>query len=79
MVSDDVRELPYGSVIRWVGLVSAVLMTAGALSGVLMLLLKWQQGSAPELLSLLPMFLMPLAFVGLLAVMFLSVLRRRSA
>lgn len=78
MVSDDVRELPYGSLIRWVGIVSAVLMSVGALSGVVMLLLKWLQGSAPDVLSIIPLFAMPLAFVGMLVVMVLAVVRRRS-
>lgn len=79
MVSDDVRELPYGRVIRWVGLVSVVLMCVGALSGVVMLLLKWGWGSAPEVLSIVPLLVMPLAFVGMLVVMVLTVVRRRVA
>ncbi|WP_421084361.1 hypothetical protein [Rothia nasimurium] len=78
MDSDYSDELPYGTGIRVLGWVAGGLMALGVASGLVMLLLKWGSGQAPEILSQIPLLAMPLAFLALLVAMFLSLLRRRA-
>lgn len=75
----ETPELPYGKTIRSLGVSALVLMALGAVSGLAMLLLKWVTGKAPDILSILPLLVLPLAFVALLAALFLSFLRRRKS
>lgn len=77
-MSSEIHALPYGSLIRTLGILAGVFTTVGTLSGVAMLLLKWSSGSAPEILSVLPMLLLPLAFICLLSALFFAILRRRA-
>ena len=72
-------ELPYSGAIRALGLTAGVLTILGTLSGVAMLLLTWVTGGAPHILSVLPLLVLPLAFLALLATLFLTLLRRRAS
>lgn len=79
MDSDFSDELPYSASIRVLGWVAGALMALGVVSGLVMLIMKWASGEAPEILSQIPLVSMPLAFVALMLVMFLSLLRRRAS
>ncbi|GAA4788567.1 MULTISPECIES: hypothetical protein [Rothia] len=78
-MSSEISELPYSSLIRTLSIVAGVFTVVGTISGVTMLLMKWDHNSAPQILSVLPMLLLPAAFICLVAVLFLAVLRRRAS
>lgn len=75
----ETPELPYGKTIRSLGVSSLALMILGAISGLAMLLLKWATGSAPHILSIIPLMVLPVAFMALLAALFFTLLRRRTS
>lgn len=79
MSSSETSELPYSSLIRALSIVAGVFTVVGTISGVTMLLMKWDHSSAPQILSVLPMLLLPTAFICLMAVLLLAVLRRRAS
>ncbi|HIY96019.1 MAG TPA: hypothetical protein H9821_10285 [Candidatus Rothia avicola] len=75
----EIPELPYGGAIRALGLAAGVLMLVGTVCGVIMLLLKWATGQAPNFLSIAPLLTLPLAFLALLGALFLTLIRRRAS
>lgn len=78
-MSSEISELPYSSLIRALSIVAGVFTVVGTISGVTMLIMKWDHNGAPQMLSVLPMLLLPAAFICLVAVLFLAVLRRRAS
>lgn len=79
MSSSETSELPYSSLIRALSIVAGVFTVVGTISGVTMLLMKWDHNSAPQILSVLPMLLLPTAFICLMVALLLAVLRRRAS
>lgn len=75
----EAPELPYGKTIRFLGMSALTMMAIGSFSGVTMLLLKWFKGAAPDILSIIPLTVLPVAFVALLAALFFTFLRRRAS
>lgn len=62
----------------WFAGVAAVLAALSVLSGVVMLILKWVGLHPWNGLTILPMVLLPVAFVLLMIALFLAARRRRS-
>ena len=71
--------LPYAGAIRWLGAGGAILALLCLLTGVAMLVMKWVGATPPALMSQIPLVLLPVAFIALMAALFLSVMRRNKA
>ncbi|WP_238651158.1 hypothetical protein [Kocuria sp. HSID16901] len=58
--------------------VAAILAAISVVSGVVMLILKWVGMHPWNILTMLPMMLLPLAFILLMVALFLAARRRRT-
>ncbi|MDO4897926.1 MAG: hypothetical protein Q3965_01330 [Rothia sp. (in: high G+C Gram-positive bacteria)] len=78
-MSSDLQEPPYSRLIRGLGITAGVLMVLGVTSTIVMLLLKWASGSAPQILSIIPLLFIPTSFLALLAALLFAVLRKKAS
>ena len=82
MSEEDIKTdtpLPYTSAIRWLGFGGGALAILCVLSGVIMLLMKSAEKEVPALMSQIPLVLLPVAFMLLMAAIYLAVRRRRAS
>lgn len=65
--------------VRYLGITGGVLAVFSVLCGVIMLLMKWTTGSAPHILSQIPLIILPLAFIAFMAALWCAMMRRRAS
>lgn len=75
----QVSSAAWAARVRFLGIIGGVLALVSALCGVVMLLMKWFVGSAPDILSQIPLVVLPIAFLAFMGALVCAVVRRRAS
>lgn len=79
LVMAQTSSLTWATRVRALGITGGVLALISVICGVIMLILKWQVGHAPDVLSQIPLIVLPIAFVAFMAALWCAVMRRRAS